>query len=160
MRDQSFDPSETLRQTHYLDTVEQPFGRREIAQVDGNQGAKTRGLLALNFVAGMTWKTAYRSTFASSGAGLFCRMERGRCVMSKEEQHDDMVAEQARQGEKIANIDETCKEIKACLLGNTGLVLRTDRLEQKEKFRVKLFWLMFTALGAVAAKVLADTLGF
>lgn len=82
--------------------------------------------------------------------------------MSTKEQHDDMVAEQARQGVKIESIEQTCQDIKACLMGNgkPGLVLRADRLEQKDKFRVKMFWLMFTALGAVAAKVLADTLGY
>lgn len=72
-----------------------------------------------------------------------------------------MVAEQARQGAKIETIEKTCKEIRDSLLGNgkPGLVVRTDRLEQKDKTRVKLFWLVFSTLAAVTAKVLADTLG-
>jgi hypothetical protein len=82
-------------------------------------------------------------------------------VSPKEQEVNATIAEQAKQGVKIENIEKTCEEIRDCLLGNgkPGLVLRTDRLEQKDKVRAKMFWLVFTTLGAVAAKVLADTLG-
>ena len=79
-------------------------------------------------------------------------------------EHDEryeVAAEQAAQRVKIENIEKTCGEIHRCLLGNgqPGMKLRVDRLEQKDKTRTKMFWLLFTTLGALAAKVLADTLG-
>ena len=74
----------------------------------------------------------------------------------------EIVAEQAAQGVKINNIESTCKEIKECLLGNgkPGLVVRTDRLEQKDQVRSKMFWVLFSATGAVIVKMVADLLGF
>jgi hypothetical protein len=83
-------------------------------------------------------------------------------VSPKEQQElHEVVAEQAAQRVKIENIEKTCQEIRDCLLGNgkPGLVVRTDRLEQKDKVRAKLFWLVFSTLAAVTAKVLADTFG-
>lgn len=78
-----------------------------------------------------------------------------------EDARRDIIAEQAAQGVKIDNIEKTCKEIKECLLGNgkPGLVLRTDRLEQKDQLRSKMFWVLFSGLGAVLAKMVADMLG-
>lgn len=73
----------------------------------------------------------------------------------------EIVAEQAAQGVKINNIETTCKEIKECLLGNgkPGLVVRTDRLEQKDQIRAKMFWILFTATLGVVVKTVADMLG-
>lgn len=73
----------------------------------------------------------------------------------------EIVAEQAAQGVKINNIEQTCKEIKECLLGNgkPGLVVRTDRLEQKDQVRSKMFWVLFTAIGGVIVKMVSDMLG-
>lgn len=61
---------------------------------------------------------------------------------------------QAVQGEKISNIEHACNEIKNCLLGNgkVGLVTRTDRLEQTERFRGKLFWIVATAVAGLLVK--------
>ena len=73
-----------------------------------------------------------------------------------------IIAEQSAQGVKIAAIEETCHAIRESLVGNgkPGLVVRTDRLEQKDKVRAKMFWMVFGLAVTVAAKVLADTLGF
>jgi hypothetical protein len=72
-----------------------------------------------------------------------------------------LISQGAVQGEKINGIEKTCSEIKTCLLGNgkPGLVVRTDRLEQRDKFQSKIFWLMFTTVSAVTIKVLADAMG-
>ena len=58
---------------------------------------------------------------------------------------------QARQGEKIENIEADCSEIKTCLLGNgqPGLVTRTDRLEQKDALKTKLFWVVVAAVAGL-----------
>lgn len=80
---------------------------------------------------------------------------------SDEEVRHEIIAKQAEQGVKINNIESTCKEIKECLMGNgkPGLVLRTDRLEQKDQVRAKMFWLLFTATLGVVVKTVADMLG-
>lgn len=69
-----------------------------------------------------------------------------------------IIAEQARQGEQIENIDATCKKIETCLGGNgrPGLVVRTDRLEQKDKTRSKLFWIIIVAVLGVVTKSVLD----
>ena len=66
-----------------------------------------------------------------------------------------LLQEQAIQGEKIESIEETCQEIRHSLLGNgrPGLIVRTDRLEQRDKFKTRLFWLITTAVCAILAKV-------
>jgi len=73
----------------------------------------------------------------------------------------EIIAEQSAQRVKIETIAETCHEIKESLLGNgkPGLVVRTDRLEQKDKLRAKMFWIVFGLAASVAAKVAADTFG-
>lgn len=73
-----------------------------------------------------------------------------------------MIKEQAVQGEKIEGIEKTCKEIRTCLLGNgqPGLVLQADRLEQKDKFKTKLFWVMAVAVIALVVKTIGiDLIG-
>lgn len=71
---------------------------------------------------------------------------------------EKMLMEQAKQGEKIAIIETTCLDIKQCLQGNgkPGLVIRTDRLEQKDKFKGKLFWIIAGCLIAVVAKAVVE----
>jgi hypothetical protein len=66
----------------------------------------------------------------------------------------DMLQEQAIQGEKIKTIETTCLDIKKCLTGNgkPGLVVRTDRLEQKDKFKTKMFWVCFVAVITMLVK--------
>lgn len=86
--------------------------------------------------------------------------------MANEKDHSalitEMIAAQATQREKIDNIEEDCKEIKDCLLGNgkIGLVVRTDRLEQTERGRSKILWTLFGLVIAVSLKILADVFSF
>lgn len=65
-----------------------------------------------------------------------------------------IATEQARQGEQIEAIQKTCTKIEQCLLGNgkPGLVVRTDRLEQKDKFKSKWFWVIAIAITALFIK--------
>lgn len=73
-----------------------------------------------------------------------------------------MIAVQAVQGEKIEGIEKTCEEIKTCLIGNgkPGLVFQTDRLEQKDKFKTKLFWVVAIAVIALVVKTIGiDLIG-
>jgi len=82
--------------------------------------------------------------------------------MSDQDRLSDMLKEQAVQGEKISGIEEACSEIKHCLLGNgkPGLVVRTDRLEQREAFKNKLFWVFATATVALVVKTIGlDIIG-
>lgn len=66
----------------------------------------------------------------------------------------DIAKNQAVQGEKIENIEAACDDIKSCLLGNgkPGLVTRTDRLEQKDVIRGKLFWIVITVVAGLLVK--------
>lgn len=72
---------------------------------------------------------------------------------------DDLMkiaSEQAKQGEAISNIEETCASIKTCLLGNgqPGLIVRTDRLEQRNKLLSRLFWVIVPVISALVVKAL------
>jgi len=64
---------------------------------------------------------------------------------------------QAVHGEQISQITMSCEKIEECLLGNgkTGLVIRTDRLERKDMFKTKLFWVF----ASVSVAVLVKTIG-
>lgn len=69
---------------------------------------------------------------------------------------------QAVQGEQIEQITASCEKIEKCLLGNgkPGLVVRTDRLEQKDAFKTKLFWVFATAVIALLIKIVGiDLIG-
>ena len=69
---------------------------------------------------------------------------------------------QAVQGEQIGQITASCEKIEQCLLGNgkPGLVVRTDRLEQKDAFKGKLFWVVAIALVTVFIKTVGiDLIG-
>ncbi len=69
---------------------------------------------------------------------------------------------QAVQGEQIDQITKSCEKIEECLLGNgkPGLVVRTDRLEQKDVFKTKLFWVFATAVIVVLVKTIGiDIIG-
>ena len=74
----------------------------------------------------------------------------------------DVAKNQAIQSEKITNIELACVDIKHCLLGNgkPGLVVRTDRLEQNEKFRSKMFWFLMTIVFGIVAKMISEAMGF
>lgn len=65
-----------------------------------------------------------------------------------------LLVEQAKQGEQIKDIADACDKIETCLLGNgkPGLVVRTDRLEQKDGFKTKVFWIFATAVIALVVK--------
>lgn len=78
-------------------------------------------------------------------------------------QRVDKVAEdQAAQNEVMKVIAEDCAEIKQCLKGNgqPGLVVRTDRLEQKEKTRSRLMWLIVSGVVALILNAIAGHIGF
>ena len=73
-----------------------------------------------------------------------------------------VIKEQGIQGEKIEGIEKTCEEIRTCLLGNgkPGLVVETDRLKQKDKFKTKLFWVVAVAVMALVVKTIGiDLIG-
>ena len=73
---------------------------------------------------------------------------------------NEIIAEQSAQGVKIESIEKACDEIKTCLLGNgkPGLVLRTDRLEQRGVLQTRLFWIFATAVIALAVRDLGGNL--
>jgi hypothetical protein len=66
---------------------------------------------------------------------------------------------QAVQGEKIDNIESTCGEIMNCLKGNgnPGLMIRTDRLEQRDAFKTKLCWILASAIVGLIVKMVSET---
>ena len=69
---------------------------------------------------------------------------------------------QAVQGEQIEQITDSCDKIEKCLTGNgkPGLVVRTDRLEQKDVFKTRLFWVFATAVVAILIKTVGiDLIG-
>ncbi len=69
---------------------------------------------------------------------------------------------QAVQGEQIEQITQSCEKIEKCLLGNgkPGIIVRTDRLEQKDVFKTKLFWVFATAVVAILIKTIGiDLIG-
>lgn len=73
----------------------------------------------------------------------------------------DIIAQQARQEQQLIEINESCKKIEECLLGNgkAGLVIRTDRLEQKEKIRGKLIWILISTVVVIVAHQIVEILG-
>lgn len=68
----------------------------------------------------------------------------------------EIAQQQAIQGEQIKTIQTSCKKIEGCLLGhgdsNVGMVTKVDRLEQKDKFRSRVLWLMFTVVIGLVIK--------
>jgi len=65
---------------------------------------------------------------------------------------DELIRTQAIQGEQIKNIEISCADIRDCLTGYKGLVLRTDRLEQKDKVKTKLGWIVIIAVISLVIK--------
>lgn len=58
-----------------------------------------------------------------------------------------------KQDERLAVLESHCNDIKEdvteirlALLGNTGMILRVDRLEQSEQRRSRILWLFGTAI--------------
>lgn len=71
----------------------------------------------------------------------------------------ELVADQGKQTAKLEHIAEAVTEIKQCLTGDKGLVIRTDRLEQKEKTKAKFFWVVFAATIGLIIKAVSPAFG-
>jgi hypothetical protein len=71
----------------------------------------------------------------------------------------DLVVDQGKQTAKLEHIAEAVTEIKQCLTGDKGLVIRTDRLEQKEKTKARVFWVVFAATIALIVKAVSPAFG-
>lgn len=71
-----------------------------------------------------------------------------------------LVADQGKQTAQLEHIAETVGTIENCLLGNgkDGLIVRTDRLEQKDKTRGRFFWALFGIVAALVIQTVASTL--
>jgi hypothetical protein len=78
--------------------------------------------------------------------------------MTPELMHD-LVADQGKQTAKLEHIAETTTEIKTCLTGDMGLIIRTDRLEQREKTKAKFFWVVFAATIGLLIKAVSPAFG-
>lgn len=74
----------------------------------------------------------------------------------------ELHAETAVQRTKIEGIEEGVHDIKQCLMGNgkPGLVLRMDRLEQKDKTRSRVLWTIFGIVTTAIVGFVATALGF
>lgn len=74
----------------------------------------------------------------------------------------NLAADTAVQGEKIDRIEQGIQRIETCLKGNgkEGLVVRTDRLEQKDKTRGRIFWIALTGIIGLALKTIAEAAGW
>jgi hypothetical protein len=89
--------------------------------------------------------------------------------MSNHEDHEDyplgmtpaimrqLVIDQAIQTEKLSTLVTTVGEIKTHIVGNgkPGLEKRTDRLEQKDKSRGRIFWIVVAASATVIIQTVA-----
>jgi hypothetical protein len=78
--------------------------------------------------------------------------------MTPETMHE-LVTDQGKQTAQLEHISETLSSIKTCLLGNgkEGLIVRTDRLEQKDKMRGKFFWALFGIVAALVIQSVAQS---
>jgi hypothetical protein len=70
----------------------------------------------------------------------------------------EMHAEQAIQQTQIKNIEKDVAAIKDSVVGNgkPGLVVRVDRIEQRDKMRGRLVWTLAGVLFATTANVIAS----
>lgn len=77
------------------------------------------------------------------------------------ERVDKVAEDQAAQHEVMKGIAEDCSQIKQCLKGNgqPGLVVRTDRLEQKEKTRSRIMWLIVSGVIVLILNAAAGYVG-
>jgi predicted alternative tryptophan synthase beta-subunit len=73
----------------------------------------------------------------------------------------ELVVDQGKQTAKLEHIVETVNEINASLKGNgkPGLLIRTDRLEQKEKTKAKIFWVILAATVGLLVKAVSPAFG-
>ena len=78
--------------------------------------------------------------------------------MTPETMHD-LVADQGKQTAQLEHIAETVTEIKTCLTGGQGLIIRTDRLEQREKTKARIFWVIFAATIGLVVKAVSPAFG-
>ena len=78
-----------------------------------------------------------------------------------QERVDEVADAQAAQHVELATIKSSCQRIETCLLGNgqPGLVVRTDRLEQKEKTRSRLLWLVVSGVVVLILNAVASHIG-
>lgn len=65
-----------------------------------------------------------------------------------------LVESQAAQTEKLSQIAATVDKISTTLHGNgkEGLIVRTDRLEQRAKIRARASWVLFSLVAAALIK--------
>lgn len=79
--------------------------------------------------------------------------------MTPETMHQ-LVQDQGKQTAQLDTISKDIGAIKSCLVGNgkEGLIVRTDRLEQKDKMRGKFFWGLFGIVAALVLQAVATTL--
>lgn len=77
------------------------------------------------------------------------------------ERVDKLAEEQAAEHAVVKGIAEDCSQIKHCLKGNgqPGLVVRTDRLEQKEKTRSRLLWTVVSGVVLLILNEAASLIG-
>jgi hypothetical protein len=73
----------------------------------------------------------------------------------------ELVADQGKQTAKLEHIVATVNEINSSLKGNgkPGLLIRTDRLEQKEKIKARIFWGLFLATIGLLVKAVSPAFG-
>lgn len=78
-----------------------------------------------------------------------------------QERVDKVAEDQAAQHAVVKSIAEDCSQIKQCLIGNgkPGLVVRTDRLEQKEKNRSRLLWMVVSGVVLLILNAAASYIG-
>ena len=77
------------------------------------------------------------------------------------ERVDGIAEVQSAQDERLEGIEKSCKRVETSLLGNgqPGLVVRTDRLEQKEKLRAKILWLVISGVVLLLLNAVASHFG-
>jgi hypothetical protein len=67
--------------------------------------------------------------------------------------------DQASQMERLTSIDEKVNTCLGLLQGEQGMVVRVDRLEQSERRRGKIIWLLFVSIVALVGQAAASWLG-
>jgi hypothetical protein len=71
----------------------------------------------------------------------------------------ELVVDQGKQTVQLEHIAETVTKIEKCLTGEMGLIIRTDRLEQKEKTKTRFFWIIFVATIGLIVKAVSPAFG-
>lgn len=78
-----------------------------------------------------------------------------------EHERDYLREQVAAQHVELKTIKGSCQRIETCLMGNgkPGLVVRTDRLEQKDKFRSRLLWMVISGFVLLLLNAVASHFG-